>query len=70
MRVLVVEDERKVAGFVRRGLEAEGYAVDAVHDGDTALARAVPEQGSIAAAECSSTRALRLRGLVTTPAWV
>ena len=41
MRILVVEDERKVARFVQRGLEAEGYAVDVVHDGDTALARAL-----------------------------
>jgi len=41
MRILVVEDERKVARFVQRGLEAEGYAVDLVHDGDTALARAL-----------------------------
>jgi DNA-binding response OmpR family regulator len=41
MRILVVEDEKKVARFVQRGLEAEGYAVDVAHDGDTALARAL-----------------------------
>jgi len=41
MRILVVEDEKKVARFVQRGLEAEGYAVAVVHDGDTALARAL-----------------------------
>jgi heavy metal response regulator len=40
MRILVVEDEKKVARFVQRGLEAEGYAVEVVHDGDAALARA------------------------------
>ena len=28
VRVLIVEDEKKVAGAVRRGLEAEGFAVD------------------------------------------
>ena len=33
MRVLVVEDDRKVAGFIRTGLEQEGYAVDLLHDG-------------------------------------
>ena len=33
MRVLVVEDDRKVAAFIRRGLEEEGYAVDVLHDG-------------------------------------
>jgi two-component system, OmpR family, response regulator len=33
MRVLVVEDEKKVAAAVKRGLEAEGYAVDVALDG-------------------------------------
>jgi two-component system, OmpR family, response regulator len=33
MRVLVVEDEKKVASAVRRGLEAEGFAVDVALDG-------------------------------------
>lgn len=40
MRVLVVEDEVKMARAVRRGLEQEGYAVDAASDGDDALSRA------------------------------
>jgi DNA-binding response OmpR family regulator len=40
MRILVVEDEKKVASFVQRGLEAEHYTVDVVHDGATGLARA------------------------------
>jgi two-component system OmpR family response regulator len=40
MRLLVVEDERKVAGFLRKGLEAEGYAVDVAGDGDSALSMA------------------------------
>ena len=43
MRILVVEDERKVASFLARGLEAEHYTVDVVHDGDTGLARALSE---------------------------
>ncbi len=34
MRILVVEDEKKVAGFIKRGLEEESYAVDVVHDGE------------------------------------
>ncbi|GAB2777093.1 response regulator transcription factor [Nocardioides salsibiostraticola] len=33
MRVLVVEDEVRLADGLRRGLEAEGFAVDVVHDG-------------------------------------
>ncbi|MCP3676720.1 MAG: response regulator transcription factor [Deltaproteobacteria bacterium] len=34
MRVLVVEDEKKVAGFIKRGLVEESYAVDVAHDGE------------------------------------
>jgi len=37
VRVLVVEDEVKMAALVRRGLEREGYAVDVARDGDEAL---------------------------------
>lgn len=33
MRILVVEDDRKVASFLERGLREEGYAVDVAHDG-------------------------------------
>jgi DNA-binding response OmpR family regulator len=33
MRVLVIEDDRKVANFIQTGLEQEGYAVDALNDG-------------------------------------
>jgi heavy metal response regulator len=39
MRILVVEDERKVASFLKRGLEAAHYTVDVEHDGESALAR-------------------------------
>lgn len=35
MRGLVVEDERKVADFVARGLQAERFSVDVAHDGDS-----------------------------------
>src|SRR3981081_2935788 len=40
MRVLVVEDEERLAARVGRGLEAEGFDVDVVHDGLDALWRA------------------------------
>ncbi len=36
MRVLVVEDERRLASIIKRGLVEEGYAVDAVYDGEEA----------------------------------
>lgn len=35
MRILVVEDEKKLAEMVARGLKAERYAVDVAHDGET-----------------------------------
>ena len=34
MRILVVEDEVKIAQFVKRGLKEEGYAVDVAIDGE------------------------------------
>lgn len=40
MRILVVEDERPIAEFVQRGLEAEGYSVACAYDGDQGLALA------------------------------
>lgn len=33
MRILIIEDDKKVASFIERGLREEGYAVDAAHDG-------------------------------------
>jgi len=38
MRVLVVEDDRKMAGFIRNALVAEGFAVEVLHNGHAALA--------------------------------
>ncbi|MEO7979570.1 MAG: response regulator transcription factor [Sporichthyaceae bacterium] len=37
MKVLVVEDEVRLAESLRRGLRAEGFAVDVAHDGETGL---------------------------------
>lgn len=37
MRILVVEDEQKVAGFIQRGLEEEGYKVELAFDGETGI---------------------------------
>src|SRR5215218_7504835 len=41
MRILVVEDERTLAGFVEQALRAEGYAPMVVHDGDAGIAEAL-----------------------------
>lgn len=38
MRILLVEDQSKVAGFIKRGLEEERYAVDVAPNGEEALA--------------------------------
>ena len=37
MRLLVVEDEQRLAAGLRKGLEAEGFAVDVVHSGTDGL---------------------------------
>jgi DNA-binding response OmpR family regulator len=36
MRILIVEDDRKVASFIQKGLTEEGMAVDVLNDGDDA----------------------------------
>lgn len=40
MRILVVEDDRRVASFIQRGLEEEGYGVDVLYEGTEAGANA------------------------------
>jgi DNA-binding response OmpR family regulator len=37
MRILVVEDEKKIAGFIQKGLKECGFVVDVIHRGDEAL---------------------------------
>ena len=37
MRILVIEDERKVASFIKRGLEEERYIVETASDGEEGL---------------------------------
>jgi len=39
MRILVVEDEKKVASFIKRGLEAANYSVEVEYDGEAGLSR-------------------------------
>ncbi len=40
MRILVVEDDRKVASFLQKGLKEEGYAVDVATDGEEGAMKA------------------------------
>ena len=37
MRILVVEDDKKIAHFIKQGLEEESYTVDVTHHGDEAI---------------------------------
>src|ERR1035441_3101478 len=39
MRVLIVEDDQSLGGFLRQGLELEGHKVEWAEDGEAALAR-------------------------------
>jgi len=41
VKVLVVEDEKKIASFIRKGLEAQGFVVEVAHHGDEGYARAL-----------------------------
>jgi DNA-binding response OmpR family regulator len=43
MRILVVEDEQKLANAVKRGLEQQSYAVDVSYDGDDGLSMATTQ---------------------------
>lgn len=43
MNVLVVEDEKQIADFVRKGLTEQGFRVELCHHGDEALARILSE---------------------------
>ncbi len=43
MRILVVEDEHKIANAIKRGLEQENYAVDVAYDGETGFDLAATE---------------------------
>ncbi|MGD0230117.1 MAG: heavy metal response regulator transcription factor [Syntrophorhabdales bacterium] len=44
MKILIVEDERKVANFLRKGLQEEGYTVDIVHNGEDGLSMATDRE--------------------------
>lgn len=41
MRILIIEDEQKIANALKRGLEQESFAVDVVYDGKEGMGRAI-----------------------------
>ena len=43
MKLLVIEDEKKIATLLQKGLREQGYAVDLTHDGNEGLSRASSE---------------------------
>ena len=47
MKILVVEDEKKVAGFIKRGLEEDNYDVTVTHDGADGLKQALETEYSL-----------------------
>lgn len=73
MRILVIEDEHKIAGAIKRGLEQESYAVDIAYDGDEGLSSALTDEYDIIILDrmlpglldgveiCKEVRANRLR---------
>lgn len=52
MKVLIVEDEKKVASFIKRGLEDDGYQVTLSFDGVDGLKRAVSGEFALIVLDC------------------
>ncbi|MCI6589865.1 MAG: response regulator transcription factor [Lentisphaeraceae bacterium] len=48
MKLLIIEDDRKTAGFVKRGFEEDGWSVCVATDGPEGLATAVAEPPDVA----------------------
>jgi DNA-binding response OmpR family regulator len=48
MRILIIEDEHKIAGALKKALEQESYAVDISYDGDDGYAMATTEPYDVA----------------------
>ncbi|MEI7905449.1 MAG: response regulator transcription factor [Candidatus Firestonebacteria bacterium] len=73
MRILVIEDEKKIAAFIKRGLKEEGYAVDAASDGEEGVFLAVDKEYDLIILDImipkldglSVCRAIRKKGLET-----
>ena len=47
MKILLAEDDRRIAGFIVKGLREEGYTVEHVTDGELALSYALADQETV-----------------------
>jgi len=47
MGILIIEDEKKVAGFIKRGLEAESHEVEVCYDGEEGFRKALENSYSL-----------------------
>jgi DNA-binding response OmpR family regulator len=73
MRVLVVEDERKIATFIQNALRTEGFQVELAHDGASALSRITSSSFDVIVLDImlpgrdglSVLREMRSKGIVT-----
>ena len=61
MRILLVEDDPKIASFVLKGLKAEGFAVDHAADGEKGLDLALTEPYAAAIVDVMLPEAERAR---------
>lgn len=43
MKILVVEDEKSIAGFIQKGLEEQGFTVEVCHDGNSGYERVITQ---------------------------
>src|SRR5438874_1155233 len=64
MRILVVEDDRKIASFVVNGLKQSGYAVDHCADGEEGSVRAQTIAYDTAVADLMMTKKIILEHIV------
>ena len=63
MKVLIVEDDKKIATAVKRGLEAEGFTVDVAFDGTDGLWLATEGSYDLIVLDIDAARPERLPGM-------
>src|ERR1039458_3702366 len=68
MRILVIEDERTLAGFIDQSLRAEGHAVTVCHDGESGEAAALTGDYALVLLDLTRTGKARIEVLGSIPA--